>query len=31
MALDAGAAGVSVFEMEGLSEAHLDALGSAGG
>jgi uncharacterized lipoprotein YddW (UPF0748 family) len=30
-ALDAGAAGVSVFEMEGLSEAHLDALGSAGG
>ena len=30
-ALDAGAAGVSVFEMDGLSDPHLAALGSAGG
>ncbi|MDH4347708.1 MAG: Tat pathway signal protein [Gemmatimonadota bacterium] len=30
-ALDAGAAGVSLFEMDGLTDAHLAALGSAGG
>jgi hypothetical protein len=29
VALDAGAAGVSLFEMGGLSEAHLRQLGQA--